>query len=306
MGAINTKPMKAYVENHQGEKSFYQHKIFHVNVLLDYFKDTPLERISYRDLETFKNRRKLIPTKKRTERTGAQVNREMSVLKHFFNKCVEWEMLDVNPFKRGRSLMFQEKREHIRFLTSEEASRLLEECKTIRPIIQAAILTGMRLNEILTLQWDQVYNGQIHIKAQDAKSKKAREIAINDALGALLAELEEINGDRSPYVFIQKDGRRFLSVRTAFLNACKRAGIENFRFHDLRHTFASQLVMAGADLPSVQKLLGHSDIKMTMRYAHLAPGHLQDTVNKLNGFGQFLDTKSSKDATAPPVSCGYN
>jgi integrase len=185
-------------------------------------------------------------------------------------------------------------------LLRTEAARLLGECKTIRPIIQAAILTGMRLNEILTLQRDQVYNNQIHIKAQDAKSKKAREIAINDALGALLAELEEINGGRSPYVFIQKNGRRFLSVRTAFSNACKRAGIENFRFHDLRHTFASQLVMAGADLPSVQKLMGHSDIKMTMRYAHLAPGHLKAAVDKLNGFGHFLDTKNRQEAIAAP------
>jgi len=277
--------MKVYVENNRGQKSYSRHKVFHVTTLLEYFAGRDLTKISYKDLETFKNRRKATQTKKGTVRSDAQVNREMAVLKHFFNKCVEWDLLKVTPFKRGSSLMFKEPREHIRFLTGEEAHRLLEECKAIRPVVLAAMLTGMRLNEILTLKWEQVHSGQIHLKAQDNKSNKAREVAISDSLEGLLAEMDQINGGRSPYVFIRPDGRRFLSVRNAFISACSRAGIFNFRFHDLRHTFASQLVMAGADLPSVQKLLGHSDIKMTMRYAHLAPGHLKAAVDKLNDFG---------------------
>jgi site-specific recombinase XerD len=83
-------------------------------------------------------------------------------------------------------------------------------------------------------------------------------------------------------VFCDGEGRRFNSVKRSFATACRKAEIDNFRFHDLRHTFASHLIMRGVGLKTVQELLGHSDIKMTMRYAHLSLGHLQESVNLLN------------------------
>lgn len=301
--------MEAYVENFRGQKSFSSFKSYIANMLLNYFGDRPLDQISYRDLENFKTKRKLAITRNGTVRSDAQVNRELAVLKHFLNKCVEWDFLAVSPFKRGRSLISKENNLRTRFLTDDEANRLLDECKTIRPIVKTALLTGMRLNEILGLKWDHIRHGQIHLKADETKSQKARQIPICDDLANLLSELRQINQPRSSFVFIKKDGSRFRSVRTAFDNACRRAGIYDFHFHDLRHTFASHLVMAGADLASVQKLMGHSDIKMTMRYAHLAPGHLEKTVNKLNGLGcyrqndgHFLDTKPSETTLSNAVS----
>jgi site-specific recombinase XerD len=94
-------------------------------------------------------------------------------------------------------------------------------------------------------------------------------------------------------VFCDSEGRRFYEVKRSFASACRRAGIEAFRFHDLRHTFASQLVMNGISLKAVQELLGHADIKMTMRYSHLSQAHLQDAVAVLNkiGNGHQMDTK---------------
>jgi site-specific recombinase XerD len=78
----------------------------------------------------------------------------------------------------------------------------------------------------------------------------------------------------SPYVFQRKSGEKFRKMRTGYENALKRAGLSGVRFHDLRHTFASHLVMGGVDIRTVQELLGHKDISMTMRYSHLAPDHM--------------------------------
>ncbi len=87
----------------------------------------------------------------------------------------------------------------------------------------------------------------------------------------------------SPCVFIDKNGKRFLDVKRSFPSACRRAGIKDFRFHDLRHTFASHLVMAGVDLTTLKELLGHKDIRMTLRYGHLSPAHKKKAVELLEG-----------------------
>ena len=86
----------------------------------------------------------------------------------------------------------------------------------------------------------------------------------------------------SPFVFCNLKGKTYADVRKSFFTACKKSGIINFRFHDLRHTFASHLVMKGVDLATVKKLMGHSDIETTMIYSHLAQDHLSDVVSKLD------------------------
>ena len=96
---------------------------------------------------------------------------------------------------------------------------------------------------------------------------------------------------KSPYIFCNKEGNRFNDLRASFKSACRKTGIIDFRFHDLRHTFASHLVMRGVGLRAVQKLLGHCDMKLTMRYAHLAPGHLRDSINVLNDLGGVKQEK---------------
>jgi integrase len=113
-------------------------------------------------------------------------------------------------------------------------------------------------------------------------------------------KLRQKNHLKSPFVFFGSDGTRFYDERRSFTTACRKAGIEGFRFHDLRHTFASQLVMNGVGLKAVQELLGHSDLKMTMRYAHLSQAHLQEAVAVLNklGDGHQMDTKAPKTKRA--------
>jgi integrase len=150
----------------------------------------------------------------------------------------------------------------------------------LKPIVESALLTGMRRGELLSLKWEQIRNGFIYLT--ETKSGKGRQIPINNRLTEVLKEVRRGNQLKSPYVFCDSQGRRFYQVRRSFTSACRRAGIEAFRFHDLRHTFASQLVMKGASLKAIQELLGHADLKMTMRYAHLSQEHLKDSVNLLN------------------------
>ena len=197
------------------------------------------------------------------------------------NKAVEWGMLEISPFKRGGRLMFKENNHSLRFLSEAEIEALLDFCPPhLHAIVETDLLTGMRKEELLSLKWEQVNHGLIHLFR--TKSGHPRHIPISGRLAEILQKLRHTNQLKSPYVFCDAQGRRFNSVKTSFRTACRKAGIDNFRFHDLRHTFASHLIMRGAGLKPVQELLGHSDIKMTMRYAHLSPGHLQESINLLN------------------------
>lgn len=163
----------------------------------------------------------------------------------------------------------------------EEISRLIEACSPhLKPIVIVALNTGMRRGEIFNMRWDQVNfpAGVIHIER--SKNGERREIPMNEYLVNTLQEM-----DRSgEYVFPSKNGLPFNNVKRSYKRALKDTGITNFRFHDLRHTFASNLIMAGIDLATVQDLMGYKSIQMTMRYAHLSPDHRQKAVSILSAY----------------------
>jgi integrase len=215
----------------------------------------------------------------------------MTTLRHMLNKAVEWGMLENNPFKKGSRLMLKENNHRLRFLTDIEIEALLKACddlKThsphLRPLVETALLTGMRRGELLSLKWEQIRNGFIYLT--ETKSGKARQIPINERLADVLREVRRGSQLKSPHVFCDSRGNRFYEVKRSYASACRRAGIEDFTFHGLRHTFASHLAMNGIGLKAIQELLGHADLTMTMRYAHLSPGHLQAAVSVLNALGK--------------------
>jgi integrase len=276
--------LEKYNENHKHQIGFQNGKKFYVENFKEYFgKDTRLSNIRYINLETYRNhlRRKLTP--RGILRADASVNREMSCLHHIFTKAVEWEMMERSPFDKGKSLSLKENNERIRYLNEEEIERLLAECKH-RPhlygIVVCALNTGMRRGEILSLKWSQRRNGFIYL--EKTKTKNRREIPINDDLKEIFTEIRKEQGLSSEYVFIYQK-RKLRRIERAFNAAVIRAGIEDFRFHDLRHTFASHVIMRGGSIKDVQELLGHKTMKMTMRYAHLSQEHKKKAVNLLNG-----------------------
>ncbi len=269
-----------YVENYGHQKSYRSFKRHAVRYLREAFGDKRLKDLSYLDLETYRNKRKATPLANGKPRTDATVNREMAALKHMLNKAVEWGMLEVSPFRKGSRLTFRENNQRHRYLMEEEIEKLLNSCSLhLLPIVEIALHTGMRKGEILGLKWDQVRDGFIYLK--ETKSGKSRQIPLDGRAVQVLKELQIRNKWKSPFVFVGPDGERLQDVKKGFAGACRRAGVEDFRFHDLRHTFASHLVMKGANLKAVQRLLGHSDSKMTDRYSHLSPDHLKESVNLL-------------------------
>lgn len=122
-------------------------------------------------------------------------------------------------------------------------------------------------------------NGIIHILK--IKNSEKRELPINKTVRNILIKIKR--DPNSPYVFVSFDGKPFVDIKKSFHTALIKAKIENFRFHDLRHTFASQLVMAGVDLLTVKELLGHKKIEMTLRYSHLSCDHKKRAVKALDG-----------------------
>jgi integrase len=143
----------------------------------------------------------------------------------------------------------------------------------------------MRRGEILNLQWKDVSFTKGIITVRDTKNHETRYIPLNPKVAETLQGLPRSisRGKDQSYVFVKPDGEGVKSIRNGFEGAVRRANLgKHIRFHDLRHTFASHLVMKGVDLRTVAKLLGHKDIRITMRYVHLAPDHLQSAVSVLN------------------------
>jgi len=305
--------VKKYKENFEYQRSFDNWKQLCLNNFKEYFgTDTIVSKIRYVDLETYRNHLRQKLTCKGTIRTDATVNREISCLHHLFAKGAEWELLEQNPFSRGKSLLTKENNQRLRFLSQEELQKLL----TVSPdhlqeIIICAVNTGMRRGELLSLKWEQIHNGFIYL--QNTKTNDPRQIPVNDTLAELFKKIKKQNPG-SAYVFTYRTTKKDKStenlkvitfnntpmrnIKHAFETAVKKSGIDHCRMHDMRHTFASHLLMNGASLKDVQELLGHKTFEMTLRYAHLSQAHKKNAVNLLNGLttpkGDFV-TNCHKD-----------
>ncbi len=284
----------------KGKKSYYVEKAYIAKVK-EFFKGRMLSELTALDVERFKSHRKGIPAhgEKGKPRSGTAVNRELATLRGMLNKAVQWEMIEKNPAARVK--MFPEPPGRNQFLTADEAGRLLDACPPhLRPIVLCALETGMRKSEILGLKWTDIRNGMIYLSADRTKNGKAREIPVSRRLAAELLRLrnrrrtEEVSA-ASDLVFQPPRERKALKKGRVYVvtgpmkdlrgswEAAKTAAriVPGFRFHDLRHTFASHQKMAGTDDFTLMELLGHSDYSMMRRYAHLTPEHKRKAIENL-------------------------
>ncbi len=236
----------------------------------------------------------------------ATLNRELEVLRHAMNLAIrEWEWLERTPFDRVRLERLNNKIE--RWLTGEEEEKLLQASPPwLQKIIIFALNSGARQDEILSLKWSEVDLTRRTATFLKTKNKEKRTIPLNQTLLGLLNEKKKVRS-LSGYVFVSQNNTKIdaSNLRRPFVLAREKAGIEDVRFHDLRHTFATRLVQAGMDLYKVSKLLGHKSLAMTIRYSHHFPESLRDAVEILDRNGDTLvtpDIKTGFRETPKPAS----
>jgi integrase len=254
-------------------KSSYRRDQISISNLLNAFCGKLITDITAYELERYKNKR-------RDKVKPATVNRELACIKHMFTKAFDWELIKENTTKCVK--LFKEPPGRIRYLSEEEMKRLLDCCrKYLRPIVVMALNTGMRKSEILALKWSDVDMINRMIKITNSKNNETRYVPINDTLFATLIKMPNCSTGEMK-VFAWDNGKPIKYINNGFYNAMKRANIINFRFHDLRHTFASHLVMKGVDIRIIQQLLGHKTLAMTMRYSHVSNDAMKAAVDKLD------------------------
>jgi len=209
----------------------------------------------------------------------ATVYQELALLRRMFNVAIkEWEWCKDNPVSR-LSFSVGNRNARDRWLTMEEEKLLLEKATNpfwLRSLIMVALHTGMRRGEILDLRWQNVDLLKRLIRIVKSKNGEKRSIPMSNTLFNLFKEINvrDISGRVFPI-----SGS---SLRHAFDKVTEKASLEDFHFHDLRHTFATRLVQNGVDLYKVKELLGHKTISMTMRYAHHYPESLRSSVEVLD------------------------
>ena len=264
----------------KGKKSLENDTTF-IARFKDFFgAETPIAEVTAQQVARYDSHRLTQTSRLKRLLSPASVNRELATLRHLLRLAEEWGYIAKAP----RIRLGREPEGRLRFLSEAEAARLLGACAEskspyLKAIVTTALHTGARRGEILGLTWERVDFARGVLLLDRTKSGRRREVPMNravyDALSALPAEPRE-------GLLFHRGGAAWGAIRTAFETACTRAKVDAFRFHDLRHTCASWLIMRGRSLKEVQELLGHQTFAMTLRYAHLSPDRLRDAVASLD------------------------
>lgn len=215
--------------------------------------------------------------------SASSIDHHLKLLRRMLNLAVDWGMLEKNPVSRIQLLNEDNKVEH--YLDDDELEKLFEVLQNDenRPVCLIALLlisTGCRLNEVLSARWQQIdrVNRVFRVDAINSKSKRVRSIPLNDSALEVLSQLD--TEGQYDHLFINKQTEKpYTTITKVWTRLRAKAGLPHLRIHDLRHQYASFLVNSGRTLYEVQQILGHSDSKVTERYAHLSTKTLQAAAN---------------------------
>ena len=219
-------------------------------------------------------------------RSPATVNRYCSLLSNVFRIAIdEWEWLKESPMKGLKKR--KESRGRTRFLSEDERHRLLlacqeSKCSFLHTIVVLALATGMRKGEIMNLKWDDIDFERHCITLSETKNGEVRVVPLLGYALKLLRRHAEKYRFETILLFPGKKVAKPCQIRRSWENALKRADIEDFCFHDLRHSCASYLAMNGATMMEIAEILGHKTLSMVKRYAHLSHNHIKSVVERMN------------------------
>jgi site-specific recombinase XerD len=270
--------MERYREWAASNKQAWEEEKYILGMFADLFGDTPLSQITTWQIEKWKAER-------RKQVKPNTVNRQLTVIKHMFKMAVEWGLTTDNPASAVKRFPVNDQR--TRFLTVEEVPAFLQACEEqltspwLFPLVTLAMHTGMRQGELRRLRPENVDVERWVVTVLQTKTLRLKTITLNEpATEAMKWFLEHRYGE---FLLMWPWGKQIgkTTIYEAFKKACNDSEITNFRFNDLRHTFASHLVMEGTDLVTVKDLMGHTNINMTVRYSHLVQEHKAQAVARL-------------------------
>ncbi|MFP5260880.1 MAG: tyrosine-type recombinase/integrase [Blastocatellia bacterium] len=264
-----------YIPWAKANKRSWKMDIYRLKAVLAFFGKRRLSEISPFDIERFKITRRDTPVVSKTKtktRSVAAVNRELRLLSRILKLAVTNHKLAESPFRHVE--LFKGEQARTRYLLPDEEERLMAVLAgrnaCLRSIVIMAINTGMRISELLGLHTDDVDFHRDVIYVKETKTDEDREVPMNITVRELMRKLVDQSHEReNEYLFTNpKTGTRYKDIKAAWHNACRRAGIDNLRIHDLRHTFGTRAADAGVALVAIGKVMGHASIQTTMRYAH--------------------------------------
>ena len=268
--------------------------------LIPFFGKKHLTAITPEDVEAYRAQRKKYNGQVPSLQT---INNDHIILKHCLNVARRKRLLTTNPASLVPIPNANNERD--RTLTAEEWHQLYEAASLhLKPILLTAYHLGQRLGEILNLTWDRVdlHRGIITLRAVDTKTNKPRQVPMTPHVKATLIELSKVRDIAHKHVFVyQRNPVR--EVKTAFRTACRKAGIENFRLHDLRHCAATNLRRAGVDTTTAMQIIGHKSPLMWKRYNSVAESDLLAAASKLQAYhSNTVITPADSTETAQVIS----
>ena len=265
---------KDALEYSKMHKRSYGDDVIRMRKLQESFANRAAESITPQEIERWLS--------SKTNLKPATLNRYRALLCLTYRLGVQNGRVESNPARLVRQRRKNNGR--MRFLSPEEEAKLRELiqelCPHHLPELELAINTGMRMGEQYSMTWDCVDFDQRMLTLPRTKNGETRHVPLNDPAIAALRTAQSLNNGQ-PCVFLNRFGQQLKSPREWFDGVVRKAKLNDFTWHCIRHTFASRLVMAGVDLRTVQELMGHKTISMTVRYAHLAPEHQLAAVQRL-------------------------
>jgi integrase len=268
---------KEYLEYSKINKRSWLRDETSLKNLLPFFKDVLLSKINPQYIEDYKRMRLNTESLRKRKIKPATINRELSCLKHIFTIAARFEKFEgKNPVKETK--FFQESQYIMRILSKEEIEKLVNASSSfLRALIMVALNTGMRKGELLNLRWIDVDFNENYIYIKQTKSNVPRKIPMNSIAKNALAGMKK----EGEFIFPRTRNERMVSIFYQFKATCRKVGISDLRFHDLRHTAATLMVMGGIDIVTVSQILGHANIQQTTKYSHPTPENKRRAVDVL-------------------------